>query len=132
MEHESSNIEIPSQSKILEALNQDVDVYHQDAKVLLRNVRMKNINNIVIAYLNVNSYSNKHDSVKAHVPGSIDIMIIGESKLDDSCRTSRFNIEGIHEPFRLNRNKNDLISKLNADTASKTDFKIPKNISLGT
>ena len=36
-EHEPSNIEIPSH---------------------VRDVRMKNINNIVIAYLNVNSYSN--------------------------------------------------------------------------
>ena len=33
-------------------------------------------------------------------------MIIGESKLDDSYPTSQFHIEGFHEPFRQDRDKN--------------------------
>ena len=40
------------------------------------------------------------------IPGNIDIMIIGESKLDDLYPTSQFHIEGFREPFRQDRDKN--------------------------
>ena len=101
IENESSN-----HLDILEHQNHDVDVNHEDANLILNNIRMKNINNIIIAYLNVNTFSNKYDSLKTLIPGNIDVMIIGETKLDDSFPTSQFKIEGFAEPFRMNRDKN--------------------------
>ena len=50
----------------------------------MNEISLKNINNAAIAYLNVNSYSNKYDSLKALIPGNVDIMILSETKLDDS------------------------------------------------
>ena len=36
--------------------------------------------------------------------GNIDILIIGESKLDDTFPSSQFLIDGYAEPFRRDRN----------------------------
>ena len=36
----------------------------------------------------------------------IDILMITETKLDDSFQVSQFEIDGFSTPFRLNRNKN--------------------------
>ena len=38
------------------------------------------------------------------IPGNIDIMVIRESKLDDSFPSSQFLIDGYAEPFRRDRN----------------------------
>ena len=44
--------------------------------------------------------------MKLIIPGNIDVMVIGESKLDDSYPISQFLIDGCSEPFRLDRNCN--------------------------
>ena len=93
----------PNQSDICLPFDQDIDVNHQDAKEALNEIRLKNINNAVIAYLNVNSYRNKYDSLKVLIPGNLDIMILSEMKLDDSFPTSQFLIEGFKEPFRVDK-----------------------------
>ena len=89
----------------MEPFVQGIGVNHQDAKKTLNEIRLKNINNAVTAYLNVNSYSNKYDSLKALIPGNVDIMILRETKLDDSFPTSQFLIEGFQKPFRVDRDK---------------------------
>ena len=63
-------------------------------------LRVKNINNIIVAYLNI------HTFLKTLISKNIDVMIIGETKLDDSYPNSQFLIEGFAEPFRLDRDKN--------------------------
>ena len=40
------------------------------------------------------------------VKDNIDILMISESKLDDSFPDSQFLIEGFDKPFRLDRNRN--------------------------
>ena len=84
-----------------------------DVTNILKNIRMSNLNNIVIGQMNVNSLSTKFDSVKHFtpgnidimiIPGNIDIMIIGESELDDTFPSSQFLIDGYAEPFRRDRN----------------------------
>ena len=56
--------------------------------------------------MNINTISNKHDALKSIIPGNIDIMIIGETKLDGSYPTTQFMIDGFSKPFRRDRNKN--------------------------
>ena len=51
-----------------------------------------------IGLLNVNSFADKCDSMKPIIPGNIDVMVIGESKLDDSYPISQFLIDGFSEP----------------------------------
>ena len=40
------------------------------------------------------------------VKGSIDILMVSKTKLDDSFPQSQFLIESFHSPLRLDRNKN--------------------------
>ena len=36
----------------------------------------------------------------------MDILMVTEAKLDDSCPVSQLNVEGFSKPFRLDQNKN--------------------------
>ena len=49
---------------------------------------------------------NKFDHLKKHVKGSIDILIVSKTKLDDSFPEGQSLIEIFHSPFRFDRNKN--------------------------
>ena len=44
------------------------------------------------------------DTIKTVIPGNVDIMIFGETKLDDSYPSAQLLIEGFRKPFRLDRN----------------------------
>ena len=72
---------------------------HQDTSGVLKEIRVNNLNRIIIGHLNVNSLVQKIDSLKVIIPGNIDVMVITESKLDDSYPTSQFFIDGFSEPF---------------------------------
>ena len=82
--------------------NKDVD--YNDVSTLLRDIRIRNVNNVIFAHLNTNSFVGKYDSLKLVVPGNVDILIISESKLDESHPTNQLLIEGFAEPFRNDRN----------------------------
>ena len=55
--------------------------------------------------MNINSLGNKFDLLKTMVAEEIDILIITETKLDDSFPNSQFSIRGFCKPFRLDQNK---------------------------
>ena len=71
----------------------------------LKEIRRKNINRIIIAHLNINSLANKFDQLKLIIQDNIDILVIGETKLDDTFPNNQFNIEGFCKPYRMDRNK---------------------------
>ena len=81
-----------------------VDVNPQDVSEVLKNIRIKNLNSVVVAHLNVNSFSKKYDAIKTVIPGNVDVMIFSETKLDESHPTSEFLIDGFSSPFRSDRN----------------------------
>ena len=76
-----------------------------DAKNVLRNVRISNINRLIFGHLNINSLRNKFNLLCEQIKGSIDIFMISETKLDDSFPQGQFLIDGFHSPFRFDRNK---------------------------
>ena len=49
---------------------------------VIRKLRIKNVNRIVIGTLNINSLSSKFDQLKAIIGKNIDILLIQETKLD--------------------------------------------------
>ena len=77
-----------------------------DPYKLLRNIRLSNVNRIIIGQLNINSLRNKFDAIKGIIKGNIDILIITESKLDDTFPMNQFFIEGYSPPFRADRDRN--------------------------
>ena len=71
---------------------------------ILRKIRNKNVNKVVFATLNVNSLPNKFDQVKTFIQGNIDILIITESKLNETFPLGQFCIDDFTVPYRLDRN----------------------------
>ena len=55
-----------------------------DVYKTINNLRIKNINKIIIATLNVNSIRGKFEQLKTIIYGNIDIIVITEGKLDES------------------------------------------------
>ena len=72
----------------------------------LRKIRLKYHKNVVIGHLNVNKIEHKFDSLKLIIPNHIDIMVLGECKLNDSYPTTQFLLDGFSPPHRLDRNEN--------------------------
>ena len=70
----------------------------------LKDIKLKNINHVVIAQLNINSLWNKFDFLKETVTGYVDIPLITEIKLDNSFPTAQFQINGFNSPYLLNSN----------------------------
>ena len=77
-----------------------------DASNILKNIKFKNINRLVIGQLNINSIKGKFDMLKEVIKNYIDILIINESKLDESFPQHQFCIEGYKIPYRKDCTKN--------------------------
>ena len=60
----------------------------QDFTTKLKTFRVKNINRIIIAHMNVNSIRNKIDLSAEGVRGSIGIFMVSETEVDDTFLTS--------------------------------------------
>ena len=71
-----------------------------DASDILKNIKTKNVNRLVIGQLNINSIKGKFDLLKEVVKDYVDILIITESKLDESFPRSQFYIDGYSTPYR--------------------------------
>ena len=72
----------------------------------LKQLRIRNINRLIIGNLNINSIANKFDELKIFIHTNIDILVITETKIDSSFPLEQFYISGFSKPFRLDRNKN--------------------------
>ena len=75
-------------------------------KTKLREFKLKNLNKPIIGSLNINSIRNKFEQLKYFIKDEIDILLINETKLDESFPTAQFSIEGFSKLHRLDRNEN--------------------------
>ena len=97
----------------------------------LKHIRIKNIHRVVIGQININSLRNKFDFLSSLISGNIDILLITETKLDNSFPEAQFHIEGFASPYRLDRNANgggillyvreDISSKLLRNTSFRNN-----------
>ena len=65
----------------------------------LSEIRSHNTNKIIIAELNINSIRNKFEQLVENIDKNVDILLIVETKLDDSFPINQFYIEG-YQQFR--------------------------------
>ena len=79
---------------------------NQMQKKALKVIRVSNMNKLIFGLLNINSLRNKFDVFSEQVNGSIYILMVAETKLDDSFPEAQFLIEGFHSPFKFDRNIN--------------------------
>ena len=71
-----------------------------------KSIRLKDINRVIIGNLNINSLPIKFAQPQEIVLKYVDILILTETKLDDSFPTSQFMVDGFSMPYRQDRNRN--------------------------
>ena len=72
---------------------------------LLNNLRIKNHNSLMIGSLNINSLWGKFDQLKCIIGTNLDILVLQETKIDESFPDNQFLLPFYSKPFRLDRNK---------------------------
>ena len=71
----------------------------------LKQIRLRNIKNVIIGHLNINSIRNKFENLKLIMANNIDIFLISETKINESFPDNQFRILGYSHPYRLDRNE---------------------------
>ena len=69
-------------------------------------IRSDDIDNVIIDTLNTNFLSSKFDDLKVLISGLLDILIIKETKLDDTYPISQPHIDGYSMSHRRDRDRN--------------------------
>lgn len=124
--------EIQSNLNFTNESNEKISDSHNEIDTLLKQIRLKNIDNVIVATLNINSIRNKFDQLKLLILGNIDILVVIETKLDDTFETANFILDGFSEPFRRDRDshgggvliyvRNDIPSKELGDHTFPSDI----------
>ena len=71
----------------------------------LRQLKGKNADRPVIAHLNINSIAPKFDGLQSLVKDNLDLLLVSETKVDDSYPSAQFKIENYSKPIRLDRTR---------------------------
>ena len=71
----------------------------------LKDLRIKYYNRVIFAHININSIRNKFGMISDLVTGNIDILLISETKIDNTFPTSQFAISGFSSPYRLDHSR---------------------------
>ena len=65
---------------------------------------MDNLDKLIFAHLNINSIRNKLDYLSKQIRGNVGILLVSETKFDDSFPQGQFVIVEFSAPYRLDRN----------------------------
>ena len=82
-EHEVLNL-------VIQASNKSINVSSPNLLFEIKKLRIRNPNKIIIGNLNINSLPNKFEQLKDIVMQHIDILVLTETKLDDTFPTVQF------------------------------------------
>ena len=82
-------------------VSNDSTFSQSDVKKALKDIRISNMNKLIFGHLNINSLRNKFDLLSEQVKRSVDILMVSETKLDDSFPKGQFLTEGFHSPAKL-------------------------------
>ena len=82
---------------------------------------------LIFSTLNINSVPNKLDYIRITIADFVDILVITESKLDQSFPDSQFFINRFSKLFRKNRNRHGgrLLMYIKEDIPQKLYFNLP-------
>ena len=86
-------------------IGEEMEISKSDKKCsFLKMLRIKNLNRLIIGSLNINFLEPKIDQLKVFVENTLDILVIVETKLDNSVKNGVLAYSG-YQPFRVDRNK---------------------------
>ena len=80
------------------------EIKADDPSQILSALSTKNSDRIIIGHLNINFIENKFNSFVSLIKDKLDIIIVSETKINDSFPETQFIIEGYAKPFRRDRN----------------------------
>ena len=60
----------------------------------LKHLRSNNLNKVIITHLNINSTREKFEQLSSIIRDNVDILVVGETKLDDTFPKNQFLIKG--------------------------------------
>ena len=99
-----------------------VDSVVTSVKIGQRKTKIQFPDKLIIAHLNINSIRNKFDYLSFMVESNADLLLISETKPDDSFPSGQFKICGFSMPYRYDRNsmggglllyiRDDILTKL--------------------
>ena len=86
-----------------------IDEYNTNlsSKEKLSILRKRNIDKIIVTHLIINPLRNKFDSFIGQITGNTDILMVWETKLDDSFPIGQFIIEDFDVLYRVDQSAND-------------------------
>ena len=73
------------------------------AKSRLKEMKAQSSDKLILGHLNINSIRNKFEVLKFIIGNNIDILLLSETKLDDSFPSAQFLIKGFSAPYRFHR-----------------------------
>ena len=85
-------LNINRECESMPAKNIDFTDSPDSANTILKNLRLANVNRLICAQLNINSISNKCESLKEIVSTNVDILLICETKVDSSFPRVQFHL----------------------------------------
>ena len=62
-------------------------------------------NKLILGHLNINSARNKFQALKYIINNNTNLLLISDTKLDDSFPTAQFQMKGFSVPYRYDRNR---------------------------
>ena len=71
--------------------------------IILNKLKATNAERLIIGHININFLQNKFESLVSLVKGNVDILMVSETKIDESFPLNQFLIEGYCTPFRRDR-----------------------------
>ena len=89
------------ENKLSDKSDKSIKDVSLDLLLEIKNLRLRNVNEVVVSNININSLRNKFEHLEELVMKHIDVLVITETKLDDSFSTSHFLMKDFAEPFRL-------------------------------
>ena len=111
---------------------------NENFKYYLRSLPRKNLNRVILAQLNINSIRNKFDLLFEGIKGKVDVLMISETKIDETFPSRQFYIERFTPSYRLDRNcheggilvyvREDIPSKLIEMNSSVESISIELNL----
>ena len=90
----------------LRSNNDSINLAHLNPLCQIRKLRIKNSEKVIIGNLNINSLPKKFDQLKETVLKYVDVLVLTETKVDDSFPNVQFLVDGFSEPYRYDRNRN--------------------------
>ena len=79
----------------------------EGVKSSLCNLKLRNLNRLIFGQININSIRNKFELLFSLVSNNIDVLLISETKIDNTFPVSQFCVPGYSVPFRLDRQKTE-------------------------